>query len=106
MHFSKTYAELLLSLPPAMRANAIEYRKLKKLINQVVSELTQLGACFVFPYITFMAMTTDMWTIDNRAVSGRAASGTARTRHADQGVLHCLASRGYIPRLCYSSHSL
>lgn len=46
MHFSKTYTELLLSLPPELRNNAIEYRKLKKLINQVVRELTQLGACF------------------------------------------------------------
>lgn len=43
MHFSKTYTELLLSLPPELRNNAIEYRKLKKLINQVVQELTQLG---------------------------------------------------------------
>ncbi|KAI0688629.1 hypothetical protein BC835DRAFT_1284270 [Cytidiella melzeri] len=43
MHFSKTYTELLLSLPPELRDSAIEYRKLKKLINQVVQELTQLG---------------------------------------------------------------
>lgn len=43
MHFSKTYTQLLLSLPPELRDNAIEYRKLKKLINQVVQELTQLG---------------------------------------------------------------
>jgi len=47
MHFSKTYTELLLSLPPELRDNAIEYRKLKKLIKQVVQELTQLGACKV-----------------------------------------------------------
>lgn len=43
MHFSKTYAQLLSSLPPDLRDNAIEYRQLKKLINQVVQELTSLG---------------------------------------------------------------
>ncbi|KAG6810602.1 hypothetical protein H0H92_011154 [Tricholoma furcatifolium] len=42
MHFSKTYAQLLLSLPPELRENAIQYRQLKKLINQVVIELTSL----------------------------------------------------------------
>ncbi len=49
MHFSKTYTALLLSLPPELRNNAIEYRKLKKLINQVVQELTALGACSFLP---------------------------------------------------------
>ncbi|KAL0575704.1 hypothetical protein V5O48_006264 [Marasmius crinis-equi] len=43
MHFSKTYAKLLLDLPPELRENAIQYRQLKKLINQVVSELNLLG---------------------------------------------------------------
>lgn len=43
MHFSKTYQQLLLTLPPQLRDSAIEYRKLKKLINQVVTELTSLG---------------------------------------------------------------
>ncbi|KAF9244265.1 SPX domain-containing protein [Melanogaster broomeanus] len=43
MHFSKTYAQLLLSLPPELRDNAIQYRQLKKLINQVVTELNTLG---------------------------------------------------------------
>ncbi|KAK0206748.1 SPX domain-containing protein [Desarmillaria ectypa] len=43
MHFSKTYAQLLLSLPPQLRDNAIQYRQLKKLINQIVLELTSLG---------------------------------------------------------------
>ncbi|KAH8828688.1 SPX domain-containing protein [Flagelloscypha sp. PMI_526] len=43
MHFSKTYSELLLSLPPSLRQNTIEYRHLKKLINAVVLELDQLG---------------------------------------------------------------
>ncbi|GJE87004.1 SPX domain-containing protein [Phanerochaete sordida] len=43
MHFAKTYTQLLLSLPPELRENAIEYRKLKKLINNVVSELQDLG---------------------------------------------------------------
>ncbi|KDQ52928.1 hypothetical protein JAAARDRAFT_39876 [Jaapia argillacea MUCL 33604] len=43
MHFSKTYTQLLLSLPPELRENAIEYRQLKKLINQVVLELSSLG---------------------------------------------------------------
>ncbi|TFY51555.1 hypothetical protein EVJ58_g10503, partial [Rhodofomes roseus] len=42
MHFSKTYQQLLLTLPPELRDSAIEYRKLKKLINQVVTELTSL----------------------------------------------------------------
>lgn len=45
MHFSKTYAQLLSSLPPDLKENAIEYRQLKKLINQVVEELTSLGRC-------------------------------------------------------------
>ncbi|OBZ77302.1 Transcriptional regulator of yeast-form-adherence 3 [Grifola frondosa] len=43
MHFSKTYSQLLLTLPPELRESAIEYRQLKKLINQVVTELTSLG---------------------------------------------------------------
>ncbi|KAF9007547.1 hypothetical protein BDQ17DRAFT_221387 [Cyathus striatus] len=43
MHFSKTYAQLLLSLPPELRDNAIQYRQLKKLINQIVRELSSLG---------------------------------------------------------------
>ncbi|KAG6827122.1 hypothetical protein H0H92_013142 [Tricholoma furcatifolium] len=43
MHFSKTYAQLLLSLPPELRENAIQYRQLKKLINQIVLELASLG---------------------------------------------------------------
>lgn len=43
MHFSKTYSQLLLSLPPELRENAIEYRRLKKLIKQVVEELTSIG---------------------------------------------------------------
>ncbi|KAG6844396.1 hypothetical protein H0H87_007208 [Tephrocybe sp. NHM501043] len=47
MHFSKTYAQLLLSLPPELRDNAIQYRQLalqlKKLINQIVLELSSLG---------------------------------------------------------------
>ena len=47
MHFAKTYTQLLLSLPPELRENAIEYRKLKKLINNVVTELQGLGKCFL-----------------------------------------------------------
>ncbi|KAG6873692.1 hypothetical protein C0995_012154 [Termitomyces sp. Mi166 len=43
MHFSKTYAQLLLSLPSELRDNAIQYRQLKKLIHDVVRELTSLG---------------------------------------------------------------
>ncbi|KAH0828577.1 hypothetical protein J3R83DRAFT_2848 [Lanmaoa asiatica] len=43
MHFSKTYTQLLITLPPELRNNAFEYRKLKKLINQTVSELDSLG---------------------------------------------------------------
>lgn len=43
MHFSKTYSQLLLTLPPDLRQNAIEYRQLKKLINQTVLELASLG---------------------------------------------------------------
>ncbi|OAX41840.1 hypothetical protein K503DRAFT_734845 [Rhizopogon vinicolor AM-OR11-026] len=43
MHFSKTYSQLLLTLPPELRDNAIQYRQLKKLINQVVKELSSLG---------------------------------------------------------------
>ncbi|KAJ7025555.1 SPX domain-containing protein [Mycena alexandri] len=43
MHFSKTYAQLLAELPPELSENAVQYRQLKKLINQVVSELALLG---------------------------------------------------------------
>ncbi|PFH45026.1 hypothetical protein AMATHDRAFT_10181 [Amanita thiersii Skay4041] len=43
MHYSKTYAQILLGLPLELRENAIEYRKLKKIINQVVRELSSLG---------------------------------------------------------------
>ncbi|TBU21396.1 SPX domain-containing protein [Dichomitus squalens] len=43
MHFSKTYTQLLLTLPPDLRESAIQYRQLKKIINQIVAELTSLG---------------------------------------------------------------
>ncbi|KAJ7080454.1 SPX domain-containing protein [Mycena epipterygia] len=43
MHFAKTYAQLLQDLPPELRENAIQYRQLKRLINQIVSELSSLG---------------------------------------------------------------
>ncbi|TFL00702.1 SPX domain-containing protein [Pterulicium gracile] len=43
MHFSKTYTQILLTLPPELRDNAIQYRQLKKLINKVVLELNSLG---------------------------------------------------------------
>ncbi|KAI0056140.1 hypothetical protein BV25DRAFT_1995787 [Artomyces pyxidatus] len=60
MHFAKTYADLLLTLPPELRDNAIEYRKvslpaalslatpvtaaqLKKLIRDIVHELETIG---------------------------------------------------------------
>ncbi|KAF9479813.1 hypothetical protein BDN70DRAFT_878342 [Pholiota conissans] len=43
MHFSKTYAQLLLDLPPDLRDNAVQYRQLKKVINQIVGELSSLG---------------------------------------------------------------
>ncbi|KAI0258543.1 hypothetical protein BC834DRAFT_980881 [Gloeopeniophorella convolvens] len=43
MHFSKTYTQLLLTLPPDLRDSAIEYRKLKKLIHHIVGELESIG---------------------------------------------------------------
>jgi len=43
MHFSKTYTQLLQDLPPDLQENAIQYRELKKLINQVVKELAGMG---------------------------------------------------------------
>ncbi|KAI0045929.1 hypothetical protein FA95DRAFT_1520893 [Auriscalpium vulgare] len=43
MHFSKTYTQLLQTLPPELRDNAIEYRKLKKLIHDIVDELEAMG---------------------------------------------------------------
>ncbi|KAI6026536.1 hypothetical protein BKA83DRAFT_4244656 [Pisolithus microcarpus] len=43
MHYSKTYSQLLLTLSPELRDNAIEYRQLKKLINETVVELYSLG---------------------------------------------------------------
>lgn len=43
MHFAKTYSQLLLSLPPELSENAIQYRQLKKLINQLIQELSSLG---------------------------------------------------------------
>ncbi|CAK5274306.1 unnamed protein product [Mycena citricolor] len=43
MHFSKTYAQLLSELPHELSDNAIQYRQLKKLINQVAIELATLG---------------------------------------------------------------
>ncbi|KAF8548315.1 hypothetical protein OG21DRAFT_1516457 [Imleria badia] len=43
MHFSKVYDQLLINLPPEIRRNAFEYRKLKRLINQTASELESLG---------------------------------------------------------------
>lgn len=43
MHYSKTYSQFLLTLSPELRDNAIEYRQLKKLINETVVELYSLG---------------------------------------------------------------
>ncbi|KAJ7732138.1 SPX domain-containing protein [Mycena metata] len=43
MHFSKTYAQLLADLPPELSETAVQYRQLKRLINQLVSELALLG---------------------------------------------------------------
>ncbi|KAF8218275.1 SPX domain-containing protein [Mycena galopus ATCC 62051] len=43
MHYSKTYLQLLQELPPQFRENAVDYRQLKKLINQLVTELESLG---------------------------------------------------------------
>jgi hypothetical protein len=43
MHFAKTYASQLESLPPDLRRDVIEYRTLKKLIRQVVDELGAVG---------------------------------------------------------------
>ncbi|KAJ6551658.1 hypothetical protein B0H19DRAFT_175761 [Mycena capillaripes] len=43
MHFSKTYAQLLQDLPPELSESCIQYRQLKKLINQLVTELASLG---------------------------------------------------------------
>ncbi|KAJ7856706.1 SPX domain-containing protein [Mycena olivaceomarginata] len=43
MHFSKTYSQLLQELPPELSENAVDYRQLKKVINQLVAELESLG---------------------------------------------------------------
>ncbi|KAJ7248218.1 hypothetical protein B0H12DRAFT_1020206 [Mycena haematopus] len=43
MHFSKTFTEILAGLPSEFRANAVDYRQLKKLINELVTELASLG---------------------------------------------------------------
>ncbi|KAI0746206.1 hypothetical protein C8Q76DRAFT_765147 [Earliella scabrosa] len=39
---AKAYGRLLLTLPPELRESAIQYRQLKKIINQIVAELTAL----------------------------------------------------------------
>ena len=55
MHFSKTYAQLLLTLPPELRESAIQYRQLKKIINEIVAELTALGQSLPpFPRIWYL----------------------------------------------------
>ncbi|GAA5938374.1 hypothetical protein JCM1841_006722 [Sporobolomyces salmonicolor] len=43
MKFGKTYLESLEQVPEEWRQQAIEYRKLKKVINRVASELEELG---------------------------------------------------------------
>ncbi|KAJ7621261.1 hypothetical protein FB45DRAFT_839128 [Roridomyces roridus] len=43
MHFSKVYAQLLQDLPPELAENSFQYRELKKLINQIATELLALG---------------------------------------------------------------
>ncbi|KAJ3557586.1 hypothetical protein NP233_g11703 [Leucocoprinus birnbaumii] len=43
MHFSKTYEELLGTLPRELRETTVEYKHLKKIINQIVQELSSLG---------------------------------------------------------------
>ncbi|PSR81314.1 hypothetical protein PHLCEN_2v6393 [Hermanssonia centrifuga] len=74
MHFSKTYAQLLLSLPPELRDNAIEYRKLKKLINQVVLELTSLGLSPDFLHQALLDTQTA-----NSSSKGKAREGSSST---------------------------
>ncbi|KAH0579150.1 hypothetical protein H2248_003303 [Termitomyces sp. 'cryptogamus'] len=70
MHFSKTYAQLLLSLPPEIRENAIQYRQLKKLIHDVVRELASLG---LTPSILHELL-------------GSSKEQAAVTRHRDEGL--------------------
>ncbi|KAF7377807.1 hypothetical protein MSAN_00204100 [Mycena sanguinolenta] len=43
MHFSKTFTEILAGLPSEFAENAVDYRQLKKLINELVTELASLG---------------------------------------------------------------
>ena len=46
---AKAYGRLLLTLPPELRESAIQYRQLKKIINQIVAELTALGPSAPLP---------------------------------------------------------
>jgi hypothetical protein len=72
MHFSKTYSQLLLTLPPDLRDNAIQYRQLKKLINQVVLELTSLG---LDPDVLSALLTSAR--SDKDELEGSSSSGSA-----------------------------
>ncbi|KAL5529600.1 hypothetical protein ACEPAG_5585 [Sanghuangporus baumii] len=80
MHFAKVYSQLLLTLPPELQENAIEYRQLKKLINKVVGELASLG---LSPSVLQTLLQSDEATFSN----GNAGKGKQRAFGERSGEL-------------------
>ncbi|KAL5511264.1 hypothetical protein ACEPAH_4479 [Sanghuangporus vaninii] len=80
MHFAKVYSQLLLTLPPELQENAIEYRQLKKLINKVVGELASLG---LSPSVLQTLLQTDEATFSD----GSAGKGKERAFGERSGEL-------------------
>lgn len=121
MHFSKTYTQLLLSLPPELRENAIEYRQvrwfpslmktyanpfgdsaqLKKLINQIVRELSSLG---LSPAVLQELLESSKQEADERVASkGKGKAEPDDAADLDEEVMSAQAARrhGHVPRVVY-----
>ncbi|KAJ7198829.1 hypothetical protein GGX14DRAFT_665350 [Mycena pura] len=77
MHFSKTYEQLLSDLPPEVNQNAVQYRQLKKLINQVVAELASLGLAPSVLHQLFQAADADT----DAASTGKGKGISARVAY-------------------------
>ncbi|TFK23078.1 hypothetical protein FA15DRAFT_670919 [Coprinopsis marcescibilis] len=85
MHFSKTYTQILQDLPLELRENAIQYRQLKKLINQVVSELSSLG---LSPSVLQDLIVRDGLLLDSPVFRSMAAQSPAFTGLEGQVVFN------------------
>ncbi|KAG7095115.1 hypothetical protein E1B28_005899 [Marasmius oreades] len=84
MHFSKIYPQLLSDLPPELTENAIQYRQLKKLIKQVVAELSLVG---LSPTILQDLLEETVQKVD-RDIKGRREDENGSSAVSDDAEAH------------------